>query len=179
MNSQNDRHCNKYNNVVPRCDQKADCDDVSDEKGCKILVLDEENYLKENPPSNAQVKIRIELLKILEIGEVEMLLRTKFALSLEWFDSRVQFYNLKTNQGLNKLIEDDKARIWIPSMIFDNTDNNERTKADEESFISVRREGNYSKSSIEVVDNIFMYKGAENPFEIKRVYHTSWYKSIV
>ena len=64
-------------------------------------------------------------------------------------------------------------------MIFDNTDNNERTKADEESFISVRREGNYSKSSIEVVDNIFRYKGAENPFEIKRVYHTSWYKSIV
>jgi hypothetical protein len=137
--------------------------------------LDEKNYLKENPPAKAEVKIRIELLKILEIGEVEMLLRTQFALSLEWFDSRIRFHNLHGDQGLNKLMDEDKQRIWIPSMIFDNTDEKTRTKTDKESLVSIKREGNFSKSTKENVDNIYIYEGEKNPVEINRVYHISWF----
>ena len=66
-----------------RCDQSTDCEDVSDEKGCKIIVIDEKNYLKDKPPKNAVVKIMIELLKILEIGEVNMLFRNQFKLYME------------------------------------------------------------------------------------------------
>ena len=58
-------------NTLHRCDQATDCEDISDEKGCKIVVIDQNNYLKDKPPKEAVLKIKIELLKILEIGEVE------------------------------------------------------------------------------------------------------------
>ena len=32
---------------------KQDCDDVSDEKSCKTVAIDPENYLKSKPPPSA------------------------------------------------------------------------------------------------------------------------------
>ena len=64
---------NERLNTLYRCDQATDCEDINDEKGCKIVVIDQNNYLKDKPPKEAVLKIKIELLKILEIGEVEML----------------------------------------------------------------------------------------------------------
>ena len=157
-----------------RCDQNTDCEDISDEKGCKIVAFDENNYLKEKPPKEAVVKIKIELLTILEIGEVEMLFRNQFKISMEWFDSRLTFYNLHENQGLNSLVEAEKRNIWTPFLIFDNTDNKIRTITDEESNISVKRQGNFSRSTLEEVDNAYIYQGHENPLEMYRVYHIGW-----
>ena len=82
-------------------------------------------------------------MKNLEIGEVAMLFRNQFKLYMEWFDSRVTFYNLHANQGLNTLVEEEKQKIWTPSLIFDNTDEKVRTRTDAESLISVKREGNF------------------------------------
>ena len=157
-----------------RCDQKTNCEDISDEKGCKIVVLDKENYLKDKPPSNAVVKIRIDLLKILEIGEVDMLFRTQYALYLEWFDSRIRFFNLHPKQGLNSLIFEEKQKIWTPSMVFDNTDEKTMTEIEKKLLLSVKREGNFSKSTIGDPDNTLIFKGDENPLEMVGVYHTSW-----
>ena len=99
--------CIDSNIPIIRCNRHDDCEDVSDEKGCKLVDLDESKYLKENPPQDAEVKIKIELLKILEIGEVEMLFRTQYAITLEWFDSRLTYYNLHTDQALNKLTHEE------------------------------------------------------------------------
>ena len=33
-----------------RCDKKPDCKDVSDEKQCKIVALDQKRYIKDDPP---------------------------------------------------------------------------------------------------------------------------------
>ena len=120
------------------------------------------------------MKIRIELLKILQIGEVEMLFRNQFKIYMEWFDSRVAFYNLHENQGLNNLVQAKKRNIWTPFLIFDNTDNKLRTLNDEESHISVKRKGNFSRSTMSTVDNVYIYRGDENPLEMYRVYHIGW-----
>ena len=82
-------------------------------------------------------------MKNLEIGEVAMLFRNQFKLYMDWFDSRVTFYNLNANQGLNTLVEEEKQKIWTPSLIFDNTDEKVRTRTGAESLISVKREGNF------------------------------------
>ena len=158
-----------------RCDQNTDCQDISDEKGCKIVVIDENNYLKDKPPKEVVVKIKIDLLTILEIGEVEMLFRNQFKIYMEWLDSRVTFFNLHKNQGLNSLVEAEKRNIWTPFLIFDNTDNKVRTITDEESNISVKRQGNFSRSTLDEVDNVYIYQGDENPLEMYRVYHIGWY----
>ena len=42
------------------CFQK-DCDDVSDEKNCKIVALDPEKYLKSKPPPSAGKKLPVTL----------------------------------------------------------------------------------------------------------------------
>ena len=103
-----------------------------------------------------------------------MLFRCQFKLYLEWFDSRVTFFNLNNNQLLNTLVQDEKQKIWTPSLIFDNTDEKIRTKTDDESLISVKREGNFTINTIDNVDNVYMYDGAENSLQMSRVYQIGW-----
>ena len=103
-----------------------------------------------------------------------MLFRNQFKLYMEWFDSRVTFYNLHKDSGLNTLVEEEKKKIWTPSLIFDNTDQKVRTRTDEESLISVKREGNFSRNTIDNIDNVYIYHGSKNPLEMSRVYHTGW-----
>ena len=157
-----------------RCDQNTDCDDISDEKGCKIVVIDPNNYMKDKPPKQALVKLRVDLLKILELDEVAMLYRTQYTVNLEWLDPRITFYNLHENQGLNTLVEEEKQMIWTPRLIFDNTDEKTRTTTDSESVISVRREGNYTKNTKESIDNVYIFEGLYNPLDMNRVYQTEW-----
>ena len=161
-------------NFHSRCDQIPNCEDISDEKGCKIVVVDSKNYLKDKPPQQAVVKLKVELLKILEIDEVAMLYRTKYTVNQEWFDPRITFYNLHWNQELNNLVEEEKQMIWTPSLIFQNTDENIRTLTDSESTISVKRESNFTQNTISENDNTYIFKGMDNPLEMNRVYETDW-----
>ena len=130
--------------------------------------------MKDKPPKNAMVKINVELLKVLELDEVAMLFRTKYTVNLEWLDSRITFHNLHKNQGLNTLVESEKQNIWTPRLIFHNTDESTRTTTDSESVISVRREGNYTTSTIETIDNTYIFLGSENPLVMSRIYQTEW-----
>ena len=137
-------------------------------------MVDPKNYLKDKPPKQAIVKLRIELLKILEIGEVEMLYRTKYTVNLEWLDPRITFYNLHDDQNLNSLVEEEKEKIWTPRFIFQNTDKSTRTTTDDESIISVRREGQFIQNTLESIDNTYEFQGADNPLMMYRIYETKW-----
>ena len=98
-----------------RCDQRGDCDDISDEKGCAIVIVDPKNYMKDKPPQEVIVKLRVELLKILEIDEVGMLYRTQYIVNQEWLDLRLTFHNLHHNQQLNTLIEEENLDVIFGS----------------------------------------------------------------
>ena len=130
--------------------------------------------MKDRPPKAALVKLRIELLKVLNIDEVSMLYETQYIVNLEWLDPRITFYNLHEDQGLNTLVEEEKLKIWTPALVFDNTKHKTRSKMDEESAISVKQEGNYTKNDLDDVDNIYIFKGSENPLMMRRVYKTEW-----
>ena len=130
--------------------------------------------MKDKPPQQAVVKLKVELLKILEIDEVAMLYRTKYTVNQEWLDPRITFYNLHWNQELNNLVEEEKQMIWTPSLIFQNTDENIRTLTDSESTISVKRESNFTQNTISENDNTYIFKGMDNPLEMNRVYETDW-----
>ena len=157
-----------------RCDRNNDCTDISDEKGCKIVVIDANNYIPENPPKNAKVKVQVKLLKILEIGEVEMKFRTQYTLYQEWLDPRIIFNNLHGDHYLNSLVQDEKQKIWTPTLILDNTDKKIRTTTDDESVIFVKREGNYTLNTMVSIDNTYLFKGEDNPLDMNRVYETEW-----
>ena len=51
----------------------------------------------------------------------------QFALTLEWYDYRLTYYNLKKTKSSNTLAADEMEKIWIPFVVFENTQDNEAT----------------------------------------------------
>ena len=180
---QEDEFTCESGNCVPmgnRCDQKEDCMDVSDEKNCLTVFVDPKKYLKDKPPpaldgeEKTEVKVRVDLLQILTLSVVEMKITTKYNLYLEWVDPRIIFYNLKENQNLNGLVQDELEKMWIPKIIFANTQSNVSSSLDVKSIGLVTRKGCFTRSSIDEKENIYKFNGDANPIVVSRVYETEW-----
>ena len=142
-----------------RCDQIPDCRDKSDERGCQLLVVDE-GYNKNVPPITTilgqmgfvktEVNISIVLLKIVDMEETDHKIDLQFQITLEWRENdRMVFQNLKQDSSLNALSQEDIEKIWLPSVIYDNTDQKEVTRLgmpfEWTTPVNVMKEGNFSK----------------------------------
>ena len=94
--------------ILNRCDGVAHCPDLSDEKACNLVSVDPEKYLKgKTPPSGSAtlpVEVSSQVWVILDIQEVGQVIKLQFQLSLKWYDSRVEYYNLKDNEKMNTLL---------------------------------------------------------------------------
>ena len=149
-----------------RCDQLSDCRDKSDEVGCQLLVL-EKSYNKKVPPITSvspsdrtivpvPVNISIGLLKIVDMEETNHKIDFQFRITLEWKENRATFHNLKQDTSLNALSDDNLFELWLPNVIYDNTDQKELTRIGENwewsTELGVVREGNFSRSGLDVVD---------------------------
>ena len=117
-----------------RCDQvtgkEPNCRDKSDEKGCQLIIF-EGDYNKNIPPIEsakdgspipADVSISITLMKVVEIEEVDHSIHLQFEISMEWKENRVSYKNLKSKSSLNALTSEDISRLWLPLVIYYNTD---------------------------------------------------------
>ena len=54
------------------------------------------------------------------------------------------------------------GKIWIPKIVFDNTENNDVMTLDNIAKVTISREGNPEPSDLSVVDEIDIFKGSEN-----------------
>ena len=159
-----------------RCDNKQDCKDVSDEKQCQIVSLDEEKYLKDKTPppleqgKSLPVILSMNIYNILDIQEVQNMMSLKFDLGTAWFDSRLNFYNLKTNPQMNTLISAESQMLWVPTILFFNTKNNLNSQNDEKANIKIVRRKNGTLIGPTVNEDIMVYEGASNEIELNRVY---------
>ena len=106
-----------------------------------------------NIPVNINVSMSI--IDIIKIEEVDHVYTLKFRLVLEWsviscsntaltkssndaerlteqeigrYDYRIKYFNLKKTRSQNALALEDVHRLWIPFLVFDNTEKNEATK---------------------------------------------------
>ena len=118
-----------------RCDQVTgdrkgrNCRDKSDENGCQLVDFGK-NYNKNIPPIEsedgsvipANVSISITLMKVVEIEEVDHSIHLQFQISLSWKENRVKYRNLKKQTSQNVLTEEDVNLIWLPLIVYDNTD---------------------------------------------------------
>ena len=68
------------------------------------------------------VQISIILLKIVRIEEVDHKIEFQFGIVLEWPEIRALFHNLKFKSSLNALTDDEILQLWLPYVIYDNTD---------------------------------------------------------
>ena len=95
-----------------RCDQIINCKDKSDEKFCSLIVF-EDSYNKKVPPfttdpeDNSVIPVKVNvstsLMNVLAISEFDHTIDLKLGITLEWYENRVLFHNLKTEEDLNIL----------------------------------------------------------------------------
>ena len=139
------------------------------------MNIDPEKYLKgKTPPSESstlQVEVSGQIWTILNILEVGQLTKIQFELVLKWFDARLQFYNLKDNIKMNSLLPEEKQKIWVPRIIFQNTEGQLTTMNDEKSLINVLKlqNGTFNTDGL-VSEDIDIYEGNQNPIFMSRVY---------
>ena len=170
-----------------------DCKDKSDELGCEILVL-EESYRKTSPPVRlswekkrvrkvgeqetkvrkvipANVKVSLNLLDVAGIREADNEIDIKFRAQFDWFESRATFHNLKKRSSQNTLVDTDISRLWIPNIVYrNNKDNDDTLTALEKSKLKIKRMGNFSRSSLDILDEVEIFQGSENPISMTQSY---------
>ena len=185
----NDGQCVTMNQ---RCNQLANCIDKSDERGCQLVVV-EEGYNKQVPPivpiegqddfSPALVNISIDLLKIVDMDETNHKIDFQLQIMLEWRENRVAYLNLKLKTSLNTLPDRERNLLWLPLVIYDNTDQKDVTRLGVDwewaTHVSILREGNYTecesnpscrRSGIEVADEEEIFEGGQNSLRMEQVY---------
>jgi hypothetical protein len=168
-----------------RCDQIVQCRDESDEEDCRLLAL-KTSYNKKVPPiitvnattfNPVLVSVSIVLLKIIRLVEVENKIEFQFTSVMQWKENRVQFNNLKQDTSLNALTDEEIHLLWLPLVVYDNTDQKETTRlaakqadAQWSSTITVSKEGDFSRSGLEHADEIEAFKGKENTLTMNQTY---------
>ena len=170
--------------MAERCNQVSDCRDESDENGCRLIVL-KDNYNKNIPPiarANdggsipAQVGISIDLMKVVEIEEVAHSIHLQIQIKMQWRENRVKYQNLKAKTSLNALTADDIGKLWLPQVVYDNTDQKQTTRLGEYgngewvTRVAVVKEGNFTRSTTDEVDEAEIFEGAENTLMMTQTY---------
>ena len=137
----------------------------------------DESYQKFiSPPALNQTKkivieVSADIIDILEINEISSLFQVQFYLHFTWYDSRLTFFDLRNDTGLNTLSPSEKQEIWIPELVFDNTEYKLSTVVDDDASITVRKTGPYSLSRISDPTNRQHFEGKGNPITLSRFYN--------
>ena len=169
--------------IEQRCDQLPDCRDQSDEQSCNILIL-KEGYNKNVVPVRSNqgkkemvnVSISIDLLKLVDIKEKDYSIKIQFSITLDWMENRATYQNLKHDKSLNALTQNDIEKLWLPRVIYENTDQKETTRLGEygngewETRIVVNRRGNFSIGGLDNINEIEIFNGAENSLIMSQTY---------
>ena len=168
--------------MVERCNQVPDCRDESDENGCQLIVF-KNNYNKNIPPIGraddggpipGNVSISLTLMKVVEIEETDHSIHLQFQIRLQWRENRVMYQNLKKDTALNALTDEDIKTLWLPLIIYDNTDQKEVTRLGMDwewsTSVTVSREGGFTRSGLDEVDEAEIFEGAENSLTMKQTY---------
>ena len=71
-------------------------------------------------------------MDVLKISEVDLVYVLKFRILMVWYDYRLKYHNLKDKRSLNSLSRQEIEKLWIPFIVFSNTENQESTQGDDE-----------------------------------------------
>ena len=165
-----------------RCNQKFDCRDESDEMNCRVLVLND-GYNKRLPPkdtgNSVDVHVSMDILRLVDIDENDYSIKIQFEITLIWKENRAIYQNLKIKDSLNALEETDFEQLWLPKVVYENTDQKETTRLGSnwewETTVVVRREGNFTLSGLDVLDETEIFNGDKNSLIMSQTYTHTFY----
>ena len=112
---------------------------------------------------------------LIAINELEGIWQSKVSFEVTWFDQRLFMQNLKNNDNLNILKDEERKELWIPEIIFGNNDDEERMVLDEKSLLIVNRKQKEGfPSSNGDLDAAEIFLGELNPILYRRTYSTKF-----
>ena len=86
----------------------------------------------------------------------------------------MKYRNLKQDTALNAISVYDIRALWLPLILYDNTDQKETTRLGMDwewrTFVTVTREGNFVSSGVDKVEEIEEFEGAENRMTMNQTY---------
>ena len=81
---------------------------------------------------------------------------------MEWKDHRLEYHNLKHGPAGNFLSDFEKKNIWVPTLVFENTEHKDVTGMNSDSQVKISRFGNLSRSDLDIVEEFDIFTGREN-----------------
>ena len=145
------------------------CRDGSDEKVCRTLSH-ASSYNKLLPPITTDsaftmqpvhINVTIDNAKIARVDEAGGWVEIEYDRVLEWFEPRVNYFNLKHDFMLNSLLEEEAASLWVPFLTYSNIVSEEKMEQDD-ILLTVTREGGFVRSDLSVAEEMEIFQGAEN-----------------
>ena len=139
-----------------------------------------------NEITAVNVSVSIQLEKIIKISEIEHTIEIKFVIIVKWMENRIQYYNLKREQALNTISKIEKSLLWIPYIIFQNTDENEAVDIEwitasgnqVATKMFVTRQGSFVRAGNEQIDETEIFQGFENTLTLiqshTKVFHCTY-----
>ena len=122
----------------------------------------------------AEVRVSLTVYKIVAINEADHSIDLQFQIGLEWSENRATYHNLKPESYLNALSIQEINTLWLPLVTYLNTDQQETTRLGENwewtTEVNVKREGNFTLSGHEVLDETYLFKGDENSLTMTQTY---------
>ena len=117
----------------------------------------------------------MDIIVVQEIKEIEQILQLKFNLRMTWVDARLDFFNIKLKETMNVISMAELNRIWLPIIIFDNTEEGQITINDDKAAATINRTGQGTGSDSSISEDIDIYKGSENSITLSRLYNIDFF----
>ena len=120
------------------------------------------------------MNVSLTLLKVVAIKKEDHSIELQFQIDLEWKENRATYHNLKPETYLNALSKEEIDSLWLPLVVSLNTDQHQTTRPggiwEWSTDVNVKREGNFTKSGYEVLDETHFFKGQENSLIMTQSY---------
>ena len=126
--------------------------------------------------SKVSVELSVVLQGILKLDEIGGIMYIKYLLLAKWKDPGLTFHNLKRDANQNLLSDVEWSRIWVPRIIFDNTEATEKSIMDKDAIIRVLANENFTHTTTDIHhhQNINVFDGVEAKLEKSRAYNTEF-----
>ena len=126
--------------------------------------------------TKVSVELSVVLQEILKLDEIGGIMYIKYVLLAKWKDPGLTFHNLKRDPNQNLLSEVEWSRIWVPRVIFDNTEATEKSIMDKDAIIRVLANENFTHTTTDIHhhQNIYVFDGKNTNLEKSRAYNTEF-----
>ena len=122
----------------------------------------------------AHVEISLRILRVVSIKEEDHSISLQLEITLKWHEYRVKYHNLKTDHFRNAVSSSDMEKLWLPLVIFTNTEQLETTRLGENwewtTNLWVEREKSPRRPDRSWLDETEIFKGSENKLIMEQSY---------